>query len=82
MAGNASTTAPVDLDHVEAQLLQICQRRRASAEVVQADQAAEFAQHLLAHGCYAVEFGCSSDEFTHLSLFFGGQRGAPDRLRH
>ena len=40
---------------------------------------AEFAQHLLTDGCYPVEFGCRSDEFAHLLLLFGGQRGAPVR---
>ena len=43
---------------------------------------AEFAQHLFADGRYPVEFGCCRDEFTHLPLLFGGQRGAPDRQRH
>jgi hypothetical protein len=43
---------------------------------------AEFPQHLFADGGYPVEFGCRSDEFTHLPLLFCGQGGAPVRQRH
>ena len=43
---------------------------------------AEFAQHLFADGRYPVEFGCRSNEFTHLPLLIGGQRGAPVGGRH
>jgi hypothetical protein len=43
---------------------------------------AEFSQHLFADGGYAVEFGCLSNEFTHLPLICGGQCRAPVRQCH